>query len=67
MNFALMREAHTFHYPNGSKSNWEYFILLGHESLALTTLQYTELYLLSYPKNTNFVNCWPSNGLNFYG
>jgi hypothetical protein len=67
MNLALMQAADQFKYPDGSQSSWEYFVLLGHESLPLRSLKYTENVLASYPKGTNFINCWKSSGHDFYG
>jgi Core-2/I-Branching enzyme len=67
MNLALMQAADDFRYPNGELSSWEYFALLGHESIPISTLKYTEQFLLSYPKGTNFVNCWKADGYNFFG
>jgi Core-2/I-Branching enzyme len=67
MNLALMHAADDFLYPNGTSSSWDYFCLLGHESVPLTTLEYTEQLLLSYPKGTNFINCWKADGHDFFG
>ena len=67
MNLALMQAAHEFVYPNGSSSPWEYFALLGHESMPLTSLHYMERFLLSYPLGTNFINCWDGDGYDFFG
>ena len=67
MNLALMHAAHEFVYPNGSSSSWEYFALLGHESMPLVSLQYIESFLLSYPLGTNFINCWDGDGYDFFG
>jgi hypothetical protein len=67
MNLALMQAADDFQYPNGTSSSWEYFFLLGHESVPLSTLQYTERFLLNYPKQTNFINCWKGDGYDFFG
>lgn len=70
MMLALMRKADNFFGPNEAGTNgknWEYFILLGHESFPLTSLKYTENFLSSYPRGSNFINCWPVSGYNFYG
>lgn len=67
MNLALMQAADDFLVADGNASTWEYFILLGHESLPLTTLKYTEKFLLSYPSGTNFINCWRASGYDFFG
>lgn len=67
MNLALMQAADDFIVAGGNDALWEYFILLGHESLPLTTLRYTEQLLLSYPSGTNFINCWKSTGYDFFG
>ena len=67
MNLALMQAADDFLVAGSNASMWEYFILLGHESLPLTTLRYTEQFLLSYPIGTNFINCWKASGYDFFG
>lgn len=67
MNLALMQAADQFQYADGSKSSWEYYALLGHESVPLRSLKYTKNVLASYPKGTNFINCWKANGHDFYG
>ena len=67
MNLALIQAADDFIYSDGKSSSWEYFFLVGHESLPLATLRYTEQFLLSYPKGTNFVNCWKASGYDFFG
>ena len=67
MNLALMQAADDFIYSDGRSSSWEYFFLLGHESMPLTKLTYTEQFLMSYPKGTNFINCWKSEGYDFFG
>ena len=67
MNLALMQAANDFLYPDGRSSSWEYFFLIGHESMPLATLKYTEKFLLSYPKGTNFINCWRADGYDFFG
>jgi hypothetical protein len=46
---------------------WEYFIRIGHESVPLVTLQYTEQMLDSYPRGTNFMQCWKVGGYDFFG
>jgi hypothetical protein len=67
MNIALMQAADDFD-SHGSKLNsWEYFILLGHETVPLTSLTYTEQFILSYPRGTNFINCWRASGYDFFG
>ena len=53
MMLALMRKADSFFSSNEAATNgnnWEYFILLGHESFPLTSLKYTENFLSSYPR-----------------
>jgi hypothetical protein len=46
---------------------WEYFILLGHESLPVVSLSRLEEILSAYPSGTNFMNCWSLDGYNFFG
>lgn len=48
-------------------SSWDYFVLIGHESVSLTPLSYIENYLSSYKHGTNFVNCWRIDGYDFFG
>lgn len=67
MNLALMQAADDFDSKEIKLAAWEYFILLGHETIPLTTLTYTEQFLLSYPKGTNFINCWRASGYDFFG
>jgi hypothetical protein len=67
MNLALMHAADDFVYPNGSTSAWQYFALVGHESVPLMKLSYIESFLASYPPGTNFINCWDSDGYDFFG
>ena len=52
MMLALMQEALECGIP------WEYFILIGHESVPLGSVQYTEEVIAQYPEGTNFINCW---------
>ena len=47
--------------------NWSYFVLIGHESVPLVSLPYTEGFLASHPPNTNFMNCMPVGGYDFFG
>lgn len=61
MMLALMQEAYE------SKIKWEYFILLGHESLPIVNIHQIENILQHYPKGTNFINCWNVKGYNFFG
>lgn len=46
---------------------WEYFILAGHETVPLYPLVYIENYLASSIPGTNFINCWPVEGYDFFG
>lgn len=62
MMLALMQTAYEF--PNYS---WDYFILIGHESVPLASLSYVESFLSSYPSGTNFQNCWRCDGYDFFG
>lgn len=61
MMLALMQEGYE------TNIKWDYFILLGHESIPIVTLEHIENVLQSYPKGTNFINCWNVNGYNFFG
>eukprot|EP01041_Mallomonas_annulata_P010378 gene10378-21649_t len=45
---------------------WDSFVLIGHESIPLTSVEYMEGMIASYPKGTNFLNCWQIDGYNFY-
>jgi hypothetical protein len=67
MMLALMQTAHEFT-ETRSLPPWEYFILIGHESVPLTSLRYVEGYLArAYPLGTNFINCWKVSGYDFFG
>lgn len=61
MMLGLMQEAVESHIP------WEYFLLLGHESLPLVNIQRIEEILQAYPSGTNFINCWNIEGYDFFG
>ena len=61
MMLALMQEGYE------SNIKWDYFILLGHESLPLVNLNQIENILEHYPIGTNFMNCWNVKGYNFFG
>lgn len=61
MMLALMQEAYE------SEISWEYFILLGHESIPVVNLKRIEAVLKAYPQGTNFINCWNVEGYNFFG
>lgn len=50
-----------------STCEWEYFVLLGHESIALTSLLHLQEVIFSYPPHTNFMNCWRLDGYDFFG
>ena len=67
MNLALMQAADDFNSQQIEHKSWEYFILLGHETIPLTSLTYTEQFILSYPRGTNFINCWRASGYDFFG
>lgn len=47
--------------------NWTSFVLIGHESVPLVSLPYVESFLASHPANTNFMNCMPVGGYDFFG
>lgn len=61
MMLGLMQRADESNY------DWEYFVLLGHESIALTSIDVAENIIASYPRESNFVNCWDVRKYNFYG
>jgi hypothetical protein len=61
MMLGLMQDAVESQIP------WEYFILLGHESIPLVNLQRIEEILRAYPSQTNFMNCWNLEGYDFFG
>lgn len=71
MMLALMQKANEFYWDDVSvanvASNWEYFVFVTHESIPLTPLGYMENFLASYPSGTNFINCWPVDGYDFFG
>lgn len=50
-----------------SPSSWDYFVLVGHESVPLYPLSYIEAFLASAQPGTNFINCWPVQGYDFFG
>ena len=39
--------------------HWDNFIFIGHESISLSSISYLERLIATYPKGTNFINCWP--------
>lgn len=47
--------------------DWSHFILIGHESIPLVSLNYIVDYIASYPSDTNFMNCWKTSGYDFFG
>ena len=58
-------------YEKKESLKWDYFVLIGHESVPMFTLPYIELFLASsksnlYPPKTNFVNCWNTGGYDFF-
>lgn len=61
MMLALMQEAYE------SEFHFDYFVLLGHESIPLMSLPNIELVLKAYPPGTNFMNCWNVDDYNFFG
>jgi hypothetical protein len=61
MMLALMQQAYE------SSFKWDYFILIGHESVPLKSLHFTERFLAKQPKGSNFVNCWEVEGYDFWG
>ena len=75
MMLALMHKALEFDKRGGivsearqqSPSSWDYFVLVGHESVPLYPLAYIEAFLASAQPGTNFINCWPVQGYDFFG
>jgi hypothetical protein len=63
MMLALMHES----YIQSYSSPYDYFLLTGHESFALTSIEYMEDYLNSFPRGSNFMNCWKVDGYDFFG
>jgi hypothetical protein len=61
MMLALMQEAYE------STLHFDYFILLGHESIPLVSIPVMERIISSYPFGTNFMNCWKVDNYNFFG
>ena len=61
MMLALMQEAYE------SDIAWDHFVLIGHESVPLTSLQYAEAYIASFPSDTNFIHCMDVGGYDFFG
>jgi len=60
MMLALMQRALECGIP------WEYFILIGHESVPLGSVEYTENVIAQYPRGTNFINCWQASNTYFF-
>lgn len=58
---ALMQEAYesTFHF--------DYFFLLGHESVPLVSVSVMETIISGYQYGTNFMNCWNVDNYEFFG
>lgn len=61
MMLALMHKAYDV------DPTWDYFVLTGHESMALTSVEFMEGMIASFPKGTNFMNCWKVDSYNFFG
>jgi hypothetical protein len=66
MMLALMQEAFEGD-AGGAQLAWDYFLLAGHESVSLGTLEYMETYLAAFPSGTNFVHCMNISGYDFFG
>jgi hypothetical protein len=66
MMLALMQEAFEGD-AGGAQLAWDYFLLAGHESVSLGTLEYMETYLAAFPRGTNFVHCMNISGYDFFG
>ena len=69
MMLALMHRALEFHGGQAEDAAWDYFVLIGHESVPLYPLSYMEQYLAAFDasKKTNFMNCWAVEGYDFFG
>lgn len=50
-----------------SAEPWDHFVLIGHESVPLTSLEYAEAHIASFPRETNFVHCMNVSDYNFFG
>lgn len=61
MMLALMHEALE------AGESWEHFVLIGHESVPITTLEYAEAYIGAFPLDTNFIHCMNVGGYDFFG
>ena len=61
MMLALMHEAYE------SEFHFDYFVLLGHESIPLVSMSTLATVLAAYPPGSNFMNCWPVDQYNFFG
>ncbi len=61
MMMALMQGADESNY------DWDYFVLLGHESIPMTSIETAENVIASYPPKSNFINCWNTAEYNFFG
>lgn len=61
MMLALMQDAVE------SNVEWDHFVLIGHESVPLTSLEYAEAYIASFPAETNFIHCMNVSNYNFFG
>ena len=61
MMLALMQDAVESDIP------WDHFVLIGHESVPLTSLEYAEAHIASFPLETNFIHCMDVGGYDFFG
>lgn len=61
MMLALMQDAYE------SVVAWDHFVLIGHESVPLTSLEYAEHHIGSFPLETNFIHCMDVGGYDFFG
>ena len=59
-----------------SQGLWDYFLLMGHDTLPIVTLPYMEAFLThtnsginddSEYRGTNFIYCWEVSGHSFFG
>ena len=60
-----------------SQDLWDYFLLMGHDTLPIVTLPYMEAFLThtnsgtndddSEYRGTNFIYCWEVSGHSFFG
>lgn len=75
MMLAIMQKAYEVD-DNNNNNKWDYFMLMGHDTLPMVTLNYMEQFLIdslttsndsSEYKGKNYIYCWQVSGHNFFG